>query len=75
MTTTRAFENYVGRAEFTGQRHHLQLFSGCDDSLLDYSRKRVVLSLGLSSEHCWKNPPLQANCYSIYSDLRTAHEG
>ena len=31
----------------TGLRYHLQLFSGYGDSLLDYNRKRVVLSLGL----------------------------
>ncbi len=33
---------------YTGLRYHLQLFSGYGDSLLDYNRKRVVLSLGLS---------------------------
>jgi phospholipase A1 len=33
---------------YTGLRYHLQLFSGYGDSLLDYNRKRNVLSLGLS---------------------------
>lgn len=33
---------------YTGLRYHLQLFSGYGDSLLDYNRKRTVLSLGLS---------------------------
>lgn len=32
----------------TGLRYHLQLFSGYGDSLLDYNRKRTVLSVGLS---------------------------
>lgn len=34
--------------EYTGLRYHVQLFSDCGNSLLDYKRKRVVLSLGLS---------------------------
>jgi phospholipase A1/A2 len=33
---------------YTGLRYHLQLFSGYGDSLLDYNRKRHVLSVGLS---------------------------
>ena len=33
---------------YTGLRYHVQLFSGYGDSLLDYNRKRTVLSLGLS---------------------------
>lgn len=30
---------------YTGLRYHLQLFSGYGDSLLDYNRKRTVLSV------------------------------
>jgi phospholipase A1 len=33
---------------YTGLRYHLQLFSGYGDSLLDYNRKRQVLSVGMS---------------------------
>ena len=33
---------------YTGLRYHVQLFSGYGDSLLDYNRKRTVLSIGLS---------------------------
>ncbi|SFC68340.1 phospholipase A1 [Polaromonas sp. OV174] len=33
---------------YTGLRYHIQLFSGYGDSLVDYNRKRTVLSLGLS---------------------------
>ncbi|MES2941526.1 MAG: phospholipase A, partial [Pseudomonadota bacterium] len=33
---------------YTGLRYHIQLFSGYGDSLVDYNRKRNVLSLGLS---------------------------
>jgi phospholipase A1 len=33
---------------YTGLRYHLQLFSGYGDSLVDYNRRRNVLSLGLS---------------------------
>ena len=33
---------------YTGLRWHVQFFSGYGDSLLDYNRKRKVLSLGLS---------------------------
>ncbi|MES2401508.1 MAG: phospholipase A [Pseudomonadota bacterium] len=33
---------------YTGLRYHLQLFSGYGDSLVDYNRRRTVLSMGLS---------------------------
>jgi phospholipase A1 len=33
---------------YTGLRYHVQLFSGYGDSLVDYNRKRSVLSIGLS---------------------------
>ncbi|MGH8035992.1 MAG: phospholipase A, partial [Lysobacterales bacterium] len=33
---------------YTGLRLHVQFFSGYGDSLLDYNRKRKVLSVGLS---------------------------
>lgn len=33
---------------YTGLRYHLQFFSGYGDSLLDYNRKRQVLSVGMS---------------------------
>ncbi len=33
---------------YTGLRYHVQFFSGYGDSLLDYNRKRNVLSVGLS---------------------------
>lgn len=33
---------------YTALRYHLQLFSGYGDSLLDYNRRRTVLSVGLS---------------------------
>lgn len=33
---------------YTGLRYHLQLFNGYGDSLVDYNRKRSVLSVGLS---------------------------
>ena len=33
---------------YTGLRYHVQLFSGYGDSLLDYNKRRNVLSLGLS---------------------------
>lgn len=33
---------------YTGLRYHIQLFNGYGDSLLDYNRKRSVLSVGLS---------------------------
>jgi phospholipase A1/A2 len=33
---------------YTGLRYHLQFFSGYGDSLLDYNRRRNVLSIGLS---------------------------
>ena len=33
---------------YTGLRYHVQLFSGYGDSLVDYNRKRNVLSIGLS---------------------------
>ena len=32
----------------TGLRFHVQLFSGYGDSLVDFNRKRNVLSVGLS---------------------------
>ena len=42
----------IGSARANGEpsrlRFHTQLFSGYGDSLLDYNRKRTVLSLGLS---------------------------
>ena len=33
---------------YSGLRYHVQLFNGYGDSLLDYNRRRTVLSLGLS---------------------------
>ena len=33
---------------YTGLRYHVQLFNGYGDSLVDYNRKRIVLSVGLS---------------------------
>ena len=33
---------------YTGLRYHVQLFSGYGDSLIDYNRKRSVISLGVS---------------------------
>lgn len=33
---------------YTGLRYHVQLFNGYGDSLIDYNRKRTVLSVGLS---------------------------
>jgi len=33
---------------YTGLRYHVQLFSGYGDSLLDYNKRRNVLSVGLS---------------------------
>ena len=42
MMTPQSSPNY------TGLRYHVQLFSGYGDSLLDYNRKRTVLSVGLS---------------------------
>ena len=33
---------------YTGLRYHVQLFSGYGDSLVDYNRRRSVLSIGLS---------------------------
>lgn len=38
----------VGGNTSTGLRFHTQLFNGYGDSLLDYNRRRTVLSLGLS---------------------------
>ncbi|OGB00270.1 MAG: phospholipase [Burkholderiales bacterium RIFCSPHIGHO2_12_FULL_61_11] len=38
----------VSSPNYTALRYHLQLFSGYGDSLLDYNRKRNVLSVGLS---------------------------
>lgn len=34
--------------DYTGLRYHVQLFNGYGDSLVDYNRKRSVLSVGLS---------------------------
>ena len=34
--------------DYSGLRFHTQLFSGYGDSLVDYNRRRTVLSLGLS---------------------------
>lgn len=33
---------------YTGLRYHVQLFNGYGDSLLDYNKRRNVLSVGLS---------------------------
>ena len=33
---------------YSGLRYHVQLFNGYGDSLLDYNRRRTVLSIGLS---------------------------
>ena len=33
---------------YSGLRFHTQLFSGYGDSLIDYNRKRTVLSVGFS---------------------------
>ena len=38
----------VGGNTSTGLRFHTQLFNGYGDSLLDYNRRRTVLSMGLS---------------------------
>ena len=38
----------LGIPETSGLRLHAQLFSGYGDSLVDYNRRRVMLSLGLS---------------------------
>ena len=38
----------LGTPESSGLRLHAQLFSGYGDSLVDYNRRRVVFSLGLS---------------------------
>jgi phospholipase A1 len=35
-------------SRYTSLRYHVQLFSGYGDSLVDYNRRRTVLSLGLS---------------------------
>ncbi|RZJ06800.1 MAG: phospholipase, partial [Haliea sp.] len=35
-------------AAYTGLRYHVQFFSGYGDSLVDYNRRRNVLSVGLS---------------------------
>lgn len=42
MMAPKASPNY------TGLRYHVQLFNGYGDSLIDYNRKRTVLSVGLS---------------------------
>ena len=38
----------AGSPSYTGLRYHVQLFSGYGDSLLDYNKRRNVLSVGLS---------------------------
>ena len=38
----------LGNPQTSGLRLHTQLFSGYGDSLVDYNRRRVVLSVGLS---------------------------
>jgi phospholipase A1 len=38
----------LGDPETSGLRFHTQLFSGYGDSLVDYNRRRTVLSIGLS---------------------------
>jgi phospholipase A1 len=38
----------AANGEYSGLRFHTQLFSGYGDSLVDYNRRRTVLSLGLS---------------------------
>ncbi|WP_168921086.1 phospholipase A [Polaromonas vacuolata] len=38
----------MGSPSYTQLRYHLQFFSGYGDSLLDYNRRRNVLSVGLS---------------------------
>ncbi len=38
----------VASGDYSGLRFHTQLFSGYGDSLVDYNRRRTVLSLGLS---------------------------
>ena len=37
-----------GSPNYTGLRYHVQLFTGYGDSLLDYNKRRNVLSVGLS---------------------------
>jgi len=38
----------AANGQYSGLRFHTQLFSGYGDSLVDYNRRRTVLSLGLS---------------------------
>ena len=38
----------AGSPSYSGLRYHVQLFSGYGDSLLDYNKRRNVLSVGLS---------------------------
>ena len=38
----------TGSPNYTGLRYHVQLFNGYGDSLLDYNKKRNVLSVGVS---------------------------
>lgn len=38
----------TGSPNYTGLRYHVQLFNGYGDSLLDYNKRRNVLSVGLS---------------------------
>ncbi len=44
----RAIGEKRSNGEASGLRFHTQLFSGYGDSLLDYNRRRTVLSVGLS---------------------------
>jgi len=38
----------TGSPNYTGLRHHVQWFNGDGDSLLDYNKRRNVLSVGVS---------------------------
>jgi phospholipase A1 len=44
----RKLGDIVPTGSQSGLRFHTQLFSGYGDSLIDYNRKRTVLSVGLS---------------------------
>ena len=39
--------------DYTGLRYHVQLFHDYGDSLLDYNKKRNVISVGLSLVDYW----------------------